>query len=177
MPIKTRIRTIVDHPKPGVMFRDITTVLKDPVGLRSAVDVFVDRYRGQAIDKVVAIEARGFVLGAPLAYALGTGFVPVRKPGKLPAQTLSQSYDLEYGTDCVEMHVDAVQPKDRVLLIDDLIATGGTALAACTLLAELGAEVVECAFMVELVELGGIERLHALGMQTFCAVHYREDER
>lgn len=168
MPIKSRIRTIEHHPKPGIMFRDITTLLKDPMGLQLLIREFSTRYQSEQIDKVVGIESRGFILGAPVAFCIGAGFVPIRKPGKLPADTLGQDYDLEYGSDRVEIHTDAIAPGERVLLIDDLIATGGTALASVALLQMLGAQIVECAFAIDLPELGGMERLRGLGLSTFA---------
>jgi adenine phosphoribosyltransferase len=153
------------------MFRDITTLLKDAVGLRIAVNEFVNRYSGMNIQKVAGIESRGFILGAPVAYMLGVGFVPIRKKGKLPSQTIAQEYELEYGTDVIEVHTDAVAQGERVLLVDDLIATGGTAEAAVKLLLALKAEVVECSFAVDLPELGGRARLEAMGQKVFtlCA--------
>jgi adenine phosphoribosyltransferase len=128
--IKTLIRTIPHYPHQGIMFRDITTLLKDPIGLRSTVDQIAKRYKGQPISKVVGIESRGFIIGAPVAYLLGTGFVPIRKKGKLPAETIGHDYELEYGADRIEIHTDAIAPGERVLLVDDPIATGGTAEAA-----------------------------------------------
>ncbi len=171
MPIASLIRTIPNHPKQGIMFRDITTLLKDAVGLRIAVNEFVNRYSGMNIQKVAGIESRGFILGAPIAYMLGVGFVPIRKKGKLPYQTIAQEYELEYGTDVIEVHTDAVTEGERVLLVDDLIATGGTAEAAVKLLSALKAEVVECGFVVDLPELGGRARLEAMGQSVFtlCA--------
>ena len=138
-PIKSRIRTVPHYPKKGVMFRDITTLLKDAIGFRDAIQQVVNRYAGVNIDRIAGIEARGFIIGAALASQLGVGFVPIRKTGKLPAETVAQEYELEYGTDRIEMHVDAVSPRDRVLLVDDLIATGGTAEAACKLIERMGA--------------------------------------
>lgn len=138
MPIKSHIRTIEHYPKQGVMFRDITTLLKDPVGFRVAIDEFVNRYTGMKIDKIAGIEARGFIIGAPLAYLLGVGFIPIRKQGKLPAETVGQEYELEYGVDRVEIHTDALDKGDKVLLVDDLIATGGTAEATVKLIQEMG---------------------------------------
>ena len=134
MPIKSRIRTVPHYPKAGVMFRDITTLLKDATGLQMAVKLLADRFRGQPVDRVAGIEARGFILGAAVAYELGLGFIPVRKKGKLPAETVGQDYDLEYGTDRIEIHADAIAAGESILLIDDLIATGGTAAAACALI-------------------------------------------
>jgi adenine phosphoribosyltransferase len=172
MPIESLIRTIPHYPKQGVMFRDITTLLKDPVGFQLTVNELVQRYRGQRIDKVAAIESRGFIVGAPLAFALGAGFVPLRKKGKLPAQTVGQDYELEYGADRVEMHVDALAAGERVLLVDDLIATGGTAQASCKLIESVGAHVVECAFVIDLPDLGGRRRLEDDGYGVHALVHF-----
>jgi adenine phosphoribosyltransferase len=168
MSIKPLIRTIPHHPKPGVMFRDITTLLKDPAGFRATIDALAGRYRDRRIAKVAGIEARGFIVAAPIAYALGAGFVPLRKRGRLPAATVGHDYELEYGTDRIEMHVDAIAPGERVLVADDLIATGGTAEAAVKLIEEAGAEVIECCFVIELPELGGRRRLEALGHSIFA---------
>lgn len=172
MPIASRIRTIPNYPKLGIMFRDVTTLLKDPVGLRITVNELVNRYSGLKIDKVAGIEARGFILGAPLAYMLGVGFVPIRKKGKLPAETVSQEYALEYGTDVIEIHKDAISEGDRVLLVDDLIATGGTAEAAITLIKRLAGNIVECGFVVDLPELGGRKRLENLGQKVFTLCEF-----
>lgn len=170
MTIKSLIRTVPHYPKQGVQFRDITTLLKDPLGLKVTVDELVRRYENQRIDKVVGIESRGFLIGTPLAYQLGVGFVPVRKQGKLPAETVGHDYALEYGSDRVEIHVDAIAQGERVLLVDDLIATGGTALASIALIEKLGGVVVECAFVIDLVSLGGRDRLEAAGhaMYALC---------
>jgi adenine phosphoribosyltransferase len=153
--LKALIRDVPDFPMPGILFRDVTPLLRDPGGLRQVVDAFAARYRGQGIDVVAGIESRGFLFGAPLALALGVGFVPIRKLGKLPAERISREYALEYGTNALEMHRDAVQPGERVLLIDDLLATGGTARAASELIEELGAHVAEVAFVIELAFLNG----------------------
>src|SRR5574337_1204830 len=147
MSIKSHIRTVPHYPHHGIMFRDITTLLKDPVGLRTTIQEIANRYINTKIDKVAGIESRGFIIGAPVAYELGVGFIPVRKKGKLPAETRGRDYQLEYGSDRIEIHVDAVQNGDRVLLVDDLIATGGTAEAAAALIQEMGGEVVECCFV------------------------------
>lgn len=154
------------------MFRDVTTLFKDPVGLRITVNELVNRYSEFKIDKVVGIEARGFILGAPLAYMLGVGFVPVRKKNKLPAETVRQEYHLEYGTDVIEIHKDAITQGERVLLIDDLLATGGTAEAAINLVQSLRGEVIECSFVVELPELGGRHRLESLGKKVFSLCEF-----
>jgi adenine phosphoribosyltransferase len=172
MPIKPLIRTIPHHPKPGVMFRDITTLLKDPAGFGATIDSLADRYRDRRIAKVAGIEARGFIVAAPIAHALGAGFVPLRKRGRLPAATVGHDYALEYGTDRIEMHVDAVAPGERVLVADDLIATGGTAEAAVKLIEGAGAEVIECCFVIELPELGGRSRLEALGHSIYALVAF-----
>ncbi|SNR62134.1 adenine phosphoribosyltransferase [Methylobacillus rhizosphaerae] len=172
MTIKSLIRTIPDYPKPGVQFRDITTLLKDADGLRQVVDALVERYADANIDKVVGIESRGFIVGAAVAYKLGVGFVPVRKKGKLPGDVLGHDYALEYGTDRVEIHSDAICPDETVLLLDDLIATGGTAEAAAVLIEKLGGQVLECAFIVGLPDLGGQQRLQALGYKTFTLCEF-----
>lgn len=153
--IRRLIRTIPDWPKAGVMFRDITPLLQDPAAFRGLIDLVVYRHMRQRIDVVVGIDARGFILGSALAYALNVGFVPVRKRGKLPFKTVAQSYALEYGNDTVELHVDAVKPGQRVLLVDDLVATGGTMIAAIKLLQQLGGNVVEALAIIDLPELGG----------------------
>ncbi len=161
--VKSRIRSIPDYPKPGIVFRDITTLLGDAQGFRKAVDEMVQPYAGAAIDKVAGIDARGFILGGAVAHQLSVGFVPIRKKGKLPWQTFGQDYDLEYGTDKLEIHRDAVVQGHRVLVVDDLIATGGTAEAAVKLLQRVGATVVGCTFVIDLPELGGARKLEALG--------------
>ncbi len=166
MPIKSLIRTIPDYPEPGVMFRDITTLLRDAFGFRKAVDELVQPYAGARIDKVAGIEARGFILGGAVAHQLSVGFVPVRKKGKLPWETIGLDYDLEYGTDRLEVHVDAVAKEDAILLVDDLIATGGTAEAAIRLIMEAGGTVVGSAFVVELPDLGGRKRIEELGIEV-----------
>ena len=166
------IRTIPDHPKPGILFRDITTLLGDPAAFSAAVDALVAPYTAPAgVAKVAGIEARGFILGGAVAHRLGVGFVPVRKKGKLPHETVRISYALEYGTDEIEVHRDAVIRGERVLLVDDLIATGGTAVAAVDLLRSIGAEVVAAAFVIDLPDLGGAARLRAMGLpvQTLVA--------
>ncbi|WP_255987755.1 adenine phosphoribosyltransferase [Chitinolyticbacter albus] len=153
--IQSRIRTVPDWPEPGVMFRDITPLLQDPKTFRLLVDTFVHRYMGMRLDFVAGVDARGFILGAVVAYELNLGFVPIRKKGKLPYLTEAEEYELEYGSATVEIHTDACKPGDRVLLIDDLVATGGTMIAAAKLLQRLGATVVEAAAIVDLPELGG----------------------
>ena len=175
MPIKSRIRTVPHYPKRGVMFRDITTLLKDPVGFRVTINELANRYAGVKIDRVAGIEARGFIIGAAFAYHLGVGFVPIRKKGKLPAETVGQDYELEYGTDRVEMHVDAVSQGERVLLVDDLIATGGTAGAACKLIESMGGKIVECCFVIDLPDLGGRARLEKHGHNVFALCEFEGD--
>lgn len=175
MPIKSLIRTIPHYPKQGIQFRDITTLLKDPVGFRMVIDAFAQHYANHKIDKIVGIEARGFIIGAALAYKLGVGFVPVRKSGKLPAETIGHDYALEYGADRVEIHTDAVVEGERVLLVDDLIATGGTAEAAVALLQKLKADVVGCAFVINLPDLGGSQRLIHAGVVPFSLCEFEGD--
>jgi adenine phosphoribosyltransferase len=153
--IDAMIRVIPDFPIPGIMFRDITPLLADAAGFKAVIDLFVDRFRGERLDYVVGVEARGYMFAAPIAYALGAGFVPVRKPGKLPSSTITESYTLEYGTNALEIHDDAVPPGSRVLIVDDLLATGGTAAATVRLLRTLRAEVVGVAFLIELAGLDG----------------------
>ncbi|NQT30525.1 MAG: adenine phosphoribosyltransferase [Candidatus Saganbacteria bacterium] len=172
MPIKSRIRTIAHWPKKGIMFRDITTLLKDPVGLRICIDDFVARYRDQEIDVVVGIDSRGFILGGAVAYLLEKGFVPVRKKGKLPAETEREEYSLEYGTDVVEIHKDAISKGQKVLIIDDLIATGGTAMAAAKLVKKLHGEIVELAFIVDLPDLGGKKKLEEAGYLVYAQTEF-----
>ncbi|KAG9149292.1 hypothetical protein Leryth_003274 [Lithospermum erythrorhizon] len=151
--IQSIIRVVPDFPKPGIMFQDITTLLLDPKAFKDTIDLFVERYEGKNISVVAGIEARGFIFGPPIALAIGAKFVPLRKPRKLPGEVYKQEYDLEYGSDCLEMHVGAVQPGERALVVDDLIATGGTLCAAMNLLERAGAEVVECACVIEIPEL------------------------
>ena len=171
MPIKSRIRTIPDYPKPGIMFRDITTLLQDPVGFRLTIEGLIQPYAGQRIDKVAAIEARGFIFGGAVAEKLEAGFVPIRKKGKLPGKTIGRDYQLEYGTDRVEVHDDAILEGEKVLLVDDLIATGGTAMAAIALVEAIGGDIVSCAFVVDLPDLGGAQRIRDSGhtVHFMCA--------
>ncbi|HEY8574270.1 adenine phosphoribosyltransferase [Phenylobacterium sp.] len=166
------IRTIPDYPKPGIMFRDITTLLGDARAFRRAVDELVQPFAGTKVDKVAGIEARGFILGGAAAHQLSAGFIPVRKRGKLPHRTIGVEYALEYGTDAIEMHADALAQGERVMLVDDLIATGGTALAAVDLLRKAGAEIVAAAFVIDLPELGGAERLRAAGVPVSTLVAF-----
>ncbi|HHB80982.1 MAG TPA: adenine phosphoribosyltransferase [Aliiroseovarius sp.] len=170
--VKDYIRTIVDFPHEGIMFRDVTTLFADAQGFRKAIDQLLLPYMGQPIDKIVGLEARGFIIGGAIAHQLGKGFVPVRKKGKLPGTTISQDYKLEYGEAIVEIHDDALSAGERVLVVDDLLATGGTAEAGIKLIERLGAEVVGCAFIIDLPELGGRERLKALGMDVHALCEF-----
>ena len=170
--LKASVRTIADYPKPGILFRDITTLLGDPRAFRRAVDQLVDPWAGSKIDKVAGIEARGFIIGGAIAHQLSAGFVPIRKKGKLPHKTVSIAYSLEYGLDEMEMHVDAIQPGEKVILVDDLIATGGTAVGAVQLLRQLGADVVSACFVIDLPDLGGRAKLEALGVDVRTLVAF-----
>lgn len=161
------IRTIPHYPKEGIMFRDITTLLKDPHGFNQTINLLITKYKDAPFDYVAGIEARGFILGSALAFALKKGFIPVRKKGKLPGKTIAQNYDLEYGTDTIEIHDDALSPGSRVLLIDDLIATGGTAIGAITLIEKVGGKIFETAFVVDLPELGGARKIEDMGHKVF----------
>jgi adenine phosphoribosyltransferase len=172
MELKDAIRTIPDFPRKGIMFRDVTTLMGNPRAFRQAVDELVQPYAGTKIDKVAGIEARGFILGGAVAHQLSAGFVPLRKKGKLPHAVLTESYELEYGADAMEIHTDAIQPGDRVLLVDDLIATGGTALAALKLLRKAGAKIAGAAFLVCLPELQGDTRLAAAGVEASYLVWF-----
>ena len=165
--LKGLMREVPDFPKPGISFKDITTLLKSGEGLRAAVEAMLHPFAGEAIDLVVGIESRGFVLGAPMAVQLGCGFIPIRKPGKLPAATIRQEYALEYGTDAVEIHQDAITDNhERVLMVDDLLATGGTMKAACQLVERLGGRIVGLGFLVELAFLGGRQRLDSYRIES-----------
>lgn len=175
MPIKSRIRTIPHFPKHGIQFRDITTLLKDPIGLRLVVYEFNKHYAGRRIDKIAAIESRGFIIAAPLAVHLGVGLVPIRKPGKLPGDKVGHDYALEYGQDRLELHTDAIETGEKILLVDDLLATGGTALAAIALIEKLGGEVEECAFVVDLPDVGGHQRLEEKGYSVFALCEFDGD--
>ena len=169
--VRDYIRTIPDFPHEGIMFRDVTTLFSDARGFRMAIDQLLHPYAGTPIDKVVGLEARGFILGGAIAHQLSVGFVPIRKKGKLPGKTVEQAYQLEYGEAVMELHDDALQPGDKVLLVDDLLATGGTAEAGIRLVERLGAQVAGCAFIIDLPGLGGARRLQNLGMQvhSLCA--------
>ena len=173
MSIKSKIRTIEHYPIKGVMFRDITTLLKDPEGLRDSINKLVDRYKDLNIDKIAVIESRGFIVGAPLAYLLNVGLVLIRKPGKLPAETIDQDYKLEYGTDRIEVHVDAIEKGEKVLIVDDLIATGGTAEAAVRLVQKMKGDIVECCFIIDLPDIGCRARLENMGQKVFTLCEFK----
>lgn len=170
--IKESIATIPNYPKEGVLFRDITTLLNNPAAYQGTIDLLVDHYKDKGVTKIVGTEARGFLFGAPVALRLGVGFVPVRKKGKLPREVLSMTYDLEYGTDTLEIHRDSIQPEDNVLVIDDLLATGGTIEATVRMIKQLGAKIVDAAFIISLPDLGGEERLAAEGIHSFSLVEF-----
>mgnify|MGYP004460365819 CR=1 FL=1 len=172
--VRSKIRNIPDFPKKGILFRDITTALKDADALKLMVDYLADQFKGEKIDYIVGLESRGFIFGMPLAYLFNAGFIPIRKPNKLPAETLKESYELEYGTDTFEIHADALKKGDRVLIVDDLLATGGTAAAACNLVTKTGAEIVGCAFVIELDDLGGRKKMPK-DCRVVSMVHYEGD--
>jgi len=169
--VRDYIRTIVDFPHEGILFRDVTTLFASPRGFRMAIDQLLHPYAGQRIDKVVGLEARGFIIGGAIAHQLSLGFVPIRKKGKLPGAVISEEYQLEYGEAVVELHDDAIEPGERILLVDDLLATGGTAEAGIKLIERMGGEIVGCAFIIDLPELGGRKRIEAMGMDVhaLCA--------
>jgi adenine phosphoribosyltransferase len=170
--LKSLIRTLPDYPKPGILFRDITTLIENPDGFREAIERTASFHRGMGITHVAGIEARGFIFGAAVAISLGVGFVPIRKSGKLPGETIGQNYALEYGVDTIEMHADAVGENDTVLLVDDLIATGGTAIAAVQLVRRTGAKVRNSSFVIDLPELGGADKLRALDVEVYTLVSF-----
>lgn len=170
--IKNSIKSIQDYPKPGILFRDVTSLLEDPQAYAASIQLLTDRYRDSGVTKVVGTEARGFLFGAPVALALGVGFVPVRKPGKLPRATLSESYELEYGTDSLEIHTDSIKPGEKILVIDDLLATGGTIEATVKLIRRLGGEVTDAAFIINLFDLGGAERLNKMNINCYSLVDF-----
>jgi len=172
MDLKSTIRHVPDFPKPGILFYDITTLLKNPLALKETVDQLTQHYAKQPIDLIAGIESRGFIFGLPLAYQLGLGFIPIRKPGKLPAATVAESYALEYGHNAIELHVDAISAGQRVLIVDDLLATGGTARAACNLVEKLGGQVAGLAFAIELNFLHGRDQL--AGYDIFSLLQYDE---
>lgn len=173
--IKSKIRTIPNFPKEGIMFRDITTLLQDAKGFKACIDDFYNRYKGQRIDAVVGIDSRGFIIGGALAYLLGKGFVPIRKKGKLPHLTICEKYDLEYGSAEVEIHKDALKKGDRVVIIDDLIATAGTMMAAISLVKTLGGNIVECAVIIELPDLHGRQKLEKEGCELYSQAEFEGD--
>ncbi len=170
MDLKKCIRNIPDFPQKGIMFKDITTLLKKPAVFKYTVDAIVDRYKNKNISKVVSVEARGYIFGGAIAYNLNCGFIPVRKPGKLPAETISMEYTLEYGKNTIEIHKDAINNSERILVFDDLIATGGTVLATCQLIEKLGGEIIGCAFLINLTYLNGAEKLK--GYNVFSLIEY-----
>ena len=172
--VRDKIRDIPDFPKKGILFRDITTALKDKDALKQMIDYLADKFKDEKIDYIVGLESRGFIFGMPLAYNFNAGFIPIRKPNKLPGETLSETYDLEYGTDTFEIHADALKKGDRVLIVDDLLATGGTAAAACNLVKRTGAEIVGCAFIIELDDLGGRNKMPK-DCKIVSMVHYEGD--
>jgi len=170
--IKSVVKTVPDYPKPGIQFRDVTSVLEDHKAFSACIELLLEKYKDVKFDKVAGTEARGFLFGAPLAIEMGIGFVPVRKPNKLPREVVSESYDLEYGTDTLEIHKDAILPGDNVLLIDDLLATGGTIAASAKLIRRLGGTINHAGFVIELPELGGDEKLTALDIQTYSICEF-----
>ncbi len=170
--IQASIKTIPDYPKAGILFRDVTSLMEDAKAYQATIQLLVEKYKNQGFTKVVGTEARGFLFGAPLALELGLGFVPVRKPGKLPRETVSQSYELEYGTDVLEIHTDAIQAGDKVLVVDDLLATGGTIEATVKLIRQLGGEVTDAAFVINLPEIGGEEKLKSLGLNVYSICEF-----
>jgi len=172
MDIKSYIRTIPDYPKKGIMFRDITSLLQNAAGLKLAINQLTERYKNFQIDKVVGIEARGFIIGTPLAINLGVGFVPIRKKGKLPYTTISEEYELEYGTDQIEIHTDAINKGEKILLVDDLIATGGTAEAAIKLITKMDGEIVENCFIIDLPDIGGRKKLESMNQKVFTLCEF-----
>ncbi len=172
--LKALVRTVPDFPKPGILFRDITTLLRDARGLSQCIERLAEAVAPYRFSRIVGIESRGFIIGAALAQRMGAGFVPIRKAGKLPAENFGHDYQLEYGSDRIEMHADALDPDERVLLVDDLVATGGTALAACHLIKAAGAHVSACAFVIELVGLPGRSRLEALPVPVVALLEFAE---
>ncbi|MEZ9130339.1 adenine phosphoribosyltransferase [Vibrio breoganii] len=170
--IKASIKSIPDYPKPGILFRDVTSLMEDAKAYQATIEMLIERYQGMGFTKVVGTEARGFLFGAPLALELGVGFVPVRKPGKLPRNTISQSYELEYGTDVLEIHTDAITEGDKVLVVDDLLATGGTIEATTKLIRQLGGVVEHAAFVINLPEIGGDKRIEKMGIEVFSLCEF-----
>ncbi len=170
--IESSIRSIADYPKPGILFRDVTGLLENPIAYQAAIDILTEHYRGKGITKVAGTEARGFLFGAPVALALGLGFVPVRKVGKLPGATYRQEYQLEYGTDALEIHQDAIHHQDKVLVVDDLLATGGTIAATSSLIRRAGGTIQDAAFIINLFDLDGEKKLAALGIDCFSLLNF-----
>jgi adenine phosphoribosyltransferase len=170
--IKNSIKSVPDYPKPGIIFRDVTSLMEDAKAYQASIALFVEKYRDQGFTKIVGTESRGFLFGAPLALELGLGFVPVRKPGKLPRAVISESYSLEYGDDTLEIHCDAISPGDKVLVVDDLLATGGTIEATTKLIRRLGGEVKHAAFVINLPEIGGEKRLIDLGIDVYSLCEF-----
>ncbi|SES70125.1 adenine phosphoribosyltransferase [Thorsellia anophelis DSM 18579] len=170
--IKSTIKTIPDYPKTGILFRDITSLLEVPSAYQATINLFKEHYQNKGVTKILGAEARGFLFGAPLALALNVPFIPVRKPGKLPRETFSEEYELEYGTDKLEIHVDALTSTDKVLIVDDLLATGGTVSATVNLVRRTGAEIIGAAFVINLPDIGGKTRLEALGVPCFCLTEF-----
>ena len=170
--IKSSIKSILNHPKEGIIFRDITSLLEVPAAFKATIDLIVEKYKDQGLTKVIGTESRGFIFGAPVALALGLPYIPVRKPGKLPREVIAQSYQLEYGQDTLELHTDAISQGDNVLIIDDLLATGGTVEATVKLVQRLGGEVKHAAFVINLPELGGEKRLRDLGIDCYTLVNF-----
>jgi len=173
--VREHVRIVPDFPKEGIMFLDITTAAKDAKAMQLMIDFLFNQFKNERIDYVAGVESRGFIFGAALAYKLNAGFIPIRKPNKLPAKTIKETYSLEYGTDTIEMHADALKSGDRVLIIDDLLATGGTALAACKLVRRVGAEVAAAAFIIELEPLKGREKIEANGIKVISMLNYDLD--
>ncbi|MBV7299583.1 adenine phosphoribosyltransferase [Enterovibrio paralichthyis] len=170
--IKDSIKTVPDYPKPGIMFRDVTSLMENAEAYKAAIALLVEKYQGQGFTKIVGTESRGFLFGAPLALELGVGFVPVRKPGKLPREVISESYELEYGVDTLEIHIDAISEGDKVLMVDDLLATGGTIEATTKLIRRLGGDVEHAAFIINLPEIGGEARLKAAGIDVYSICEF-----
>lgn len=170
--IKSSIKSILNHPKEGIIFRDITSLLEVPAAFKATIDLIVEKYKDQGLTKVIGTESRGFIFGAPVALALGLPFIPVRKPGKLPREVIAQSYQLEYGQDTLELHTDAISQGDNVLIIDDLLATGGTVEATVKLVQRLGGDVKHAAFVINLPDLGGEKRLRDLGIDCYTLVNF-----
>lgn len=170
--IKDSIKTVADYPKPGIMFRDVTSLLEDPKAFALTLDLMAEKFSGQGFTKIVGTEARGFIFGAPLSLALGIGFVPARKPGKLPRKTISQDYILEYGTDTLQIHEDALSANDKVLVVDDLLATGGTVEATVKLIRQIGAQVSDAVFVISLPDLGGEKRLESMDLTISTLVEF-----